>query len=164
MTTKTSRYIPKALLRPRSKPLLIWAAPPFLIISALASIAFSTLVAVNDSGVSPSIAGEPVSRAAYLGFVYPLDMISAAISVIAAFGLIAEWPAARPLLTRGVAVLLLAYVIVTSAVAGLAPFVIVLEMWFSWLILGFAFWYFYENEHVRSYYAGLERRRGNADA
>lgn len=160
--SSTSRYIPKALLRPRAKPFLIWAAPPFLLLAALGTAAFTTLIALDDQSALISVADQPVSRALYIGLVYPLDLIAVAISLSAAYGLLAERPFARSLLTRGVAVWLVAYVFVTGAVTALGPFVMLLHTWSSWILLGVTFWYFYEYEHVRAYYARIERRRDDA--
>jgi hypothetical protein len=155
------RYIPKALLRSRAKPLLIWAAPPFLVLSALGNAAFATLL-VSDPSASISVADQPVPRALYVTIIYPLDLIAVAISLAAAYGLLAERPFARPLLTRGAAGLLLMYVVVLGVLTDLGMLGLLLHTGSSWILLGFIFWYFYENERVRAYYAHLVTRRPDA--
>lgn len=83
----TTRYFPKTLLRPRTKPFLIWAAPPFGAFAALGSAAFATLAALDGQPGAIAVVDHPISRASYLALVYPF-LVGAAIELAAAYGLL----------------------------------------------------------------------------
>ena len=152
------KYIPKALLRPRAKPLLIWAAPPFLAVYGLTLAAFATIAAVPTQSGSILIGDQPVSDLGYLVGIYPIVLLEALASVAAAYGLVVERLWARELLTKGAAALLMLDVVI-GLVVDTPLRVLIVGSWIAWVLLALSFWFFYRYRSVRAYYVRLEKAR-----
>jgi len=151
------QYVPKAILRARRKPLMIWAAPALLVFWSLSTIGYGAMLFMSRGtgriavgGVEFVGAGQHVLMAA----------ISVAVGLgvaVAAYGFLVERLWARPLLvswTAGASASMIAITVLaggdvaTALALGLRPLV----------ILAIMAWYLYGSRRVVAYYGDLVRK------
>lgn len=154
MADAALKYIPRALLRRRRKPFLIWAAPPFLACHALVTTAFAALVAIESGSGSIIVADEAISQPGALLLVVPLLLTDSALVLGLAYGLLAERTWARPLACLGLPISYLVTVLALAATrAGLG--ILVAESVPVLVTMSACAWYFYRYSPVREYYGRL---------
>ena len=158
MSNVSQGYIPRALLRRRDKPFVIWAAPIPLAAFALLNVTFATLVAASPDAGTIVVAEQTVSRPRYLMLVHPLAVTGAGITLCAAYGLLAERLWARRLLTVWLAVWAVIATAVISVGVGIRMTYLLLDSVEGWIILTVTFWYMYRYGPVRAYYVRLGMR------
>ena len=152
---ESARYIPKALFRPRVKPFVIWASPPFLVAQAVLDAYFIIAVAMDEG--SFSFGSQTISRAQFLLIVVPLALFGSAWGLASAYGLFFEQPWTRALCTKWSGIAAAASITILSATSLQAKWLIV-ESWQGALTLAASFWYFYRYEPVVRYYDHLARK------
>ncbi len=151
MDTETApRYIPKALFREREKPLLIWIAPPFLIVTGILPLLFLSLIVSQTLGED----GTVQQKLKHLSVPILFGIIGSVMNLAGAYGLMQEKTWARPLLTWWS--LALTVVCVPLAIATHTTADLDLTETIVWQAL--TFWYFYRYDRVTAYYARLEER------
>ncbi|HSK17610.1 MAG TPA: hypothetical protein VK912_00610 [Longimicrobiales bacterium] len=146
------KYIPRALLRRRRKPFLIWAAPPFLVCHALVTTAFAFLVAIESGSGSIIVADEAISQPGALLLVVPLLVADAALVLALAHGLLEERTWARPLACLGLPI---SHVVTLFALAGSRLWILVTDSVPVLVMMSACAWYFYRYAPVRDYYRRL---------
>jgi hypothetical protein len=153
---------PYALFKPREKPFLIWAAPPFLLFWGLSSAAFVVLVAIsafgNEDGAT-FLSGIQLTRSQTLLIALPIGLVGGVLNVVAAYGLVVERPWVRSLQTKWSAV---AYGIIFVVLLALMPSRAtgtLLSVIPNVLFLAVNYWFFYSYKPVVEYYRKLEARR-----
>lgn len=153
----SAKYIPKALLRRREKPLLIWLAPFILVVWGSTGVAFALLVLLDGKDAAIGLGSQAISHGEAVLTVVPELLLSSCLMLAAAYGFLMERPWARWLSTGGA---LFAYVgsilavSLTSARAG----TLIAENWAGLILIAAAFWYCYRYPRVTAYYQRLANR------
>jgi hypothetical protein len=140
------RYVPKAILRSRDRPILIWWAPPFLVIAAFLQLAFwSVMIASGSSGIS-------------LLFASLILVGGAAVDIGAAVGFARERMWARWVFAAGsVCAIVIASVVMLAIPSSDVSFAV--DLAGPTVFLVFTLWYLFGYGPVRAYYARLARKR-----
>jgi len=155
-TVEDPQYLPKAVLRARRKPLMIWAAPVLLGFWSLNAIWYGVMLFMSRGtgmiavgGVEFVGAGQHVLMAA----------ISVAVGLgvaVAAYGFLVERPWARPLLVGWTAGSSASMIAITMIAGGDLAIGLALALR-PLLILAVMVWYLYWSRRVVTYYGDLAR-------